>query len=124
MGREVEPITEAGRWNAFTRECNAALGWARERAQEARDLWDGLTRQVNGLADQLTAVLGSGLEREIAVEARERWERSFEGRMARLREERKQERAREGEREGPRPRASTHKLRHQILAAMSFRAAM
>jgi ATP-dependent exoDNAse (exonuclease V) alpha subunit len=104
MGREVEPITEAGRWNAFTRECNAALGWARERAQEARDLWDGLTRQVNGLADQLTAVLGSGLEREIAVEARERWERSFEGRMARLREERKQERAREGEREGPRPR--------------------
>ena len=73
-------------------------------AQEARDLWDGLTRQVSGLADQLTALLGSGLEREIAVQARERWERSFEGRMARLREERKQERAREGEREGPRPR--------------------
>lgn len=97
MGREVEPITEAGRWNAFAHECNVAISWARERAQEARDLWDGLTRQVSGLADQLTALMGSGLEREMAVEARERWERTFEGRMARLREDREQEREGAGE---------------------------
>ena len=95
MGREAESVTEAGRWNAFARECNMALEWARERAQEARGLWDGLTRQVGDLADQLTALMGSGLEREVAVEARERWEHTLEGRMALLREEREQER--EGE---------------------------
>jgi hypothetical protein len=77
VGRVAEPVTEAGRWNAFARECNDALDQARELVRGAREAWGGLVRQAGSLADQLGDFMrSSGAE----TLAQGMWERSPEGR--------------------------------------------
>lgn len=85
-GREAEPITEAGRWNAFARECNDTLDRARDLARGAREAWGGLVRQAGDLAHQLGGLMRSSGGMEALAQGM--WERSPEGRAELRRQER------------------------------------
>lgn len=85
VGREIAPVTEAGRWNAFARECNAALDRARELARGAREAFGDLARQAGSLAEQLGDFLRSPGAEALAHGMRER---SPEGRAELRRQER------------------------------------
>ena len=84
VGREIEPVTEAGRWNAFARECNDALRQAQELARGARKALGTLVRQAGSLAEQLGDFLRSPGAEALAQGL---WERSAEGRAELRRQE-------------------------------------
>lgn len=84
VGREIEPVTEAGRWNAFARECNDALRQAQELARAARKALGTLVRQAGSLAEQLGDFLRSPGAEALAQGL---WERSAEGRAELRRQE-------------------------------------
>ncbi|MEN6534283.1 MAG: hypothetical protein ABFD89_11515, partial [Bryobacteraceae bacterium] len=79
------------RWNAFARECNAALDRARELARGARDALGDLARQAGSLAEQLGDFLRSPGAEALAQGMRER---SPEGR-AELRRQAREAQAKE-----------------------------
>ncbi|MFZ1302157.1 MAG: MobQ family relaxase [Candidatus Microsaccharimonas sp.] len=85
-GREAEPITEAGRWNAFARECNDTLDRARELARGAREAWGGFVRQAGDLAHQLGDLMRSSGGMEALAQGLR--ERSPEGRAELWRQQR------------------------------------
>lgn len=90
-GREVERVTEEGRWNAVAEARNAALEIAREAHSRAREAFRETSERVRGLSDRLGAFLGGRGADELE---RGLWERSPEGREHQRELEREHNRSR------------------------------